>query len=420
MHTTSSVSIENLCSLLILLIIFASCGGSGSDNSSEQTPSTTTKNTSQEATEETPVQNSTEEQETVEPPQAVQDQPTDRVLKEYPNGLIATLSNEEVECLNANVDEMTLRQIEADLDAGRPLQQGALDALSTCNIANPEEAESTETSTETVQEVDPRATIVNITSLNQEGVSPHLEVVDSTTLRMFYSSEEAGGLAVDLCDYDLNCTRQGVVDFVQDLTLVETVDGVRRGYFVELNTETKNKEIWTAVVSEDGLTFSDKVPLGFIKGDYQAWGVPDAVLLPDGRVRIYWVDEPVGMAGERIVSATSETTKGVSFVKDSGYRFENGYVDLEVLKAEEGDWEAIFSFSPEKLPQTPQSLFYGTSTDGLSWEFSGIPISPLDMSYLDPTGVVLSDGSYLIVSAVASNELGTRKYTLYSMQMTLP
>ena len=99
---------------------------------------------------------------------------------------------------------MTLRQIEADLDAGRPLQQGALDALSTCNIANPEEAESTETVTETVQEVDPRASIVNITSLNQEGVSPHLEVVNSTTLRMFYSSEEAGGLAVDLCDYDLN------------------------------------------------------------------------------------------------------------------------------------------------------------------------------------------------------------------------
>ena len=406
--------------LLILFIIFAACGGSDSDNSTETSPSATSENTTQETTEETQSQNSTEEQGTVEPPQAVQDQPTDRVLKEYPNGLIATLSNEEVECLNANVDEMTLRQIEADLDAGRPLQQGALDALSTCNIANPEETESTETATETVQEIDPRASIVNIKSLNQEGVSPHLEVEDSTTLRMFYSSEEAGGLAVDLCDYDLNCTRQGVVDYVQDLTLVKTVDGVRRGYFVELNTETKNKEIWTAVVSEDGLTFSDKVPLGFIKGDYQAWGVPDAVLLPDGRVRIYWVDEPVGMAGERIVSATSETTKGVSFVKDSGYRFENGYVDLEVLKAEEGDWEAIFSFSPEKLPQTPQSLFYGTSTDGLNWEFSGIPISPLDMSYLDPTGVVLSDGSYLIVTAVAPNELGTRKYTLYSMQMTLP
>ena len=186
---------------LILLIIFAACGGSGSDSPTEPSPSTTSSSTNQETT---------EEQGTIEPPQAVQDQATDKILKEYPNGLIATLSNEEVECLNANVDEMTLRQIEADLDAGRPLQQGALDALSTCNIANPEEAESTETVTETVQEVDPRASIVNIASLNQEGVSPHLEVVDSTTLRMFYSSEEAGGLAVDLCDYDLNCTRQGL------------------------------------------------------------------------------------------------------------------------------------------------------------------------------------------------------------------
>ena len=172
--------------------------------------------------------------------------------------------------------------------------------------------------------------------------------------------------------------------------------------------------------SEDGLTYSEKTSLGFGDGGNLAWGVPDAVLLPDGRVRIYWVDEPEGMAGEKIVSATSETTKGVSFVKDEGYRLENGYVDFEVLRAEEGNWEAIFSFSPERLPSTPQSLFYGTSKNGLDWEFSGIPISPLDVSYLDPSGVLLDDGSYLIVSAVAPNELGTRKYTLYSMQMTLP
>ena len=405
--------------LLILFIIFAAC--SGSEDPVESSPSTTSPETTiQESTQEAPSQNSSEEQNNQEPPKATQDQPTDKVLKEYPNGLIATLSSEEIACLNENVDEMTMRQIEADLDAGRPLQQQALDALNTCNIQNPEEGGSEETVTEVVQEVDPRASIVNIASLNQEGVSPHLEVVDDTTLRMFYSSEEAGGLAVDLCDYDMNCTRQGVVKFVQDLTLIKTVDGVRRGYFVELNTETKNMEIWTAVFSDDGLSYSDKVSLGFIKGDKKAWGVPDAVQLPDGRVRIYWVDDADGMAGEKIVSATSETTKGISFVKDSGYRLENGYVDFEVLKAEEGDWEAIFAFSPEKLPQTPQSLFYATSSDGLSWEFSGIPISPLDMSYLDPTGVVLNDGSYLIVSAVAPNELGKRKYTLYSMQMTLP
>jgi hypothetical protein len=53
-----------------------------------------------------------------------------------------------------------------------------------------------------------------------------------------------------------------------------------------------------------------------------AWGVPDAVLLPDGRVRLYWVAESSGMRGEKIVSATSDTTDGTNFTQDSGYRLE--------------------------------------------------------------------------------------------------
>ena len=50
---------------------------------------------------------------------------------------------------------------------------------------------------------------------------------------------------------------------------------------------------------------------------------------------------------------------GVSFVKDScsGYRFENGFaLDLEVLKAEKGDWEANeptdYPLLDEKLPKS--------------------------------------------------------------------
>ena len=265
-----------------------------------------------------------------------------------------------------------------------------------------------------------KAALIDINDMKIIGVSPHMEVVDDTTLRLFYSSMEAGGLAVDLCDYNLNCTRQGAVERIQDLTIVETVDGIRRGYFVELNPNTKSKEIMTAVFSEDGLSYSNKISLGISDGGNMAWGVPDAVIIPDGRVRIYWVDEASGMAGEKILSTTSKTTQGIDFVKDDGYRFENGYVDFEVLKAEENDWEAVFSFSPERLPKIPQSIFYGTSNDGLDWEFTGIPISPLDMSYLDPTGVLLENGDYLIVSAVAPNEMGDREYILYKAILKRP
>ncbi len=399
---------------ILLFLIFVACSGGVEDEtvrvSVDSEPDKATVTTES---------NDTASSEATSPELLV----TDEVLKQFPNGFLSYLSKSELECLNTNIPIEVLLQIENDTTAGRPLIGGAIEALDSCDIPVPGKDSDSNNSYEeevTAPKVDPGASIVNIKNLNQEGVSPHLEIVDNNTLRMFYSSEEVLALAIDLCDYQLNCTRQGVLQRVQDLTLIETVDGVRRGYFVELNPDTKQKEIWTAVFSEDGLTFSDKTPIGFGDGGKLAWGVPDAVLLPDGRVRIYWVDDATGMAGEKIVSATSETTMGVSFIKDKGYRLENGYVDFEVLRAEEGNWEAIFSFSPEKLPVTPQSLFYAVSKDGLDWEFSGIPISPLDSSYLDPSGILLKDGSYLIVSAVAPNELGTRKYTLYSMQMKLP
>ena len=48
-----------------------------------------------------------------------------------------------------------------------------------------------------------------------------------------------------------------------------------RGYFV-VNPNTKSKEIMTAVFSEDGLSYSNKISLGISDGGNMAWGVPDA------------------------------------------------------------------------------------------------------------------------------------------------
>ena len=42
------------------------------------------------------------------------------------------------------------------------------------------------------------------------------------------------------------------------------------------------------------------------------------------------------------------------------------------------------------------------------------------MSYLDPTGVLLENGDYLIVSAVAPNEMGDREYILYKAILKRP
>ena len=77
---------------------------------------------------------------------------------------------------------------------------------------------------------------------------------------------------------------------MSDLTIIETLDGVRRGYYVALNPQTQQKDIFTAVFSEDGLSYSNETPLGFpVDQNEIAWGVPDAVLMPNGLVRVYWV-----------------------------------------------------------------------------------------------------------------------------------
>ena len=271
--------------------------------------------------------------------------------------------------------------------------------------------------------VDQVVTVKNIKSIDYYGTSSHLEIVDESTLRLFYN--DFGGVAVFLCSFDFNCEFQGSIQFITDLTLVETVDGERRGYFVEMNPNTMETGIFTAIFSDDGLSYSDKTPLGITaREDEVAWGVPDTVVMQNGLVRIYWVYTEDNFSPEKIASATSKTSKGVEFTIDPGYRVDNGYVDFEVLKAEEGDWRAIMSFTPHYLPDIPQSLFYATSKDGLDWEFSKERITEKDFSYLDPTGIPIDDKTYLIVMSGETNEMAdpmlNPNYQLFTAELKLP
>ena len=266
----------------------------------------------------------------------------------------------------------------------------------------------------------PRPTLTDIADLGTSGVSPHMERNDDGTLRLFYSSMEAGGTAVDLCSADLVCERQGAIQRVSDVTTLTTPAGERRAYLVEFDPNTNDKVIYTALISDDGLTLSGQTSLGISSEGAMAWGVPDAVVTPDGLVRLYWVEPGDGRASERIVSATSTDGTGTEFVRDDGDRTTGGYVDFEVLRAAEGDWLAVMSTSPENLPASPQAIYVGTSPDGITWNVDPAPLSSLDMSYLDPTGVEDENGNWLLVLAVAPNAMGERHYTMSKATLTLP
>ena len=259
----------------------------------------------------------------------------------------------------------------------------------------------------------------DIRSLNTSGVSPHIEASENG----FKLAYPAGGFTkIDDLSNGFQLTNRGTIDRISDLTVVTSGDGVRRGYYVELNPSTNEKEIFTAEISNDWLTLSNPVSTGFTDGGSMAWGVPDAVRLPNGKVRLYWVEDPPAGGREHrewIVSATSTDTKGTSFRMDPGQRTTGGYVDFEVLQAKTGDWIAVMSSTPETLPSQPQGIFVGTSKDGLGWDIRPENLAPKGMSYLDPTGVSISSNQWQLVMAESNNSLGDRDYTLVQTTLTM-
>ena len=259
----------------------------------------------------------------------------------------------------------------------------------------------------------------DIRSLKTEGVSPHIEA-SASGYKIAYPAD--GFTKIDDLSSSFQLTNKGTIDRISDLTVVTSGDGVRRGYYVEVNPTTKEKEIYTAEISEDWLTLSNPSSTGFTNGGSMAWGVPDAVRLPDGRVRLYWVEDPPAGGREHrewIVSATSTDSSGTSFNKDPGQRTTGGYVDFEVLQAKAGDWIAVMSSTPETLPSKPQGLFVGTSKDGLGWDVNPENLAPTSRSYLDPTGVAIGPNQWQLVLAKSSNSLGDRDYTLVQTTLTM-
>ena len=266
--------------------------------------------------------------------------------------------------------------------------------------------------------------LTNIKQLGELGVSAHIENDGDNNrekYQLFYTSSVRGGLAIDGLSSSWQLSQQGTINNVKDLTIVTLKDGTRRAYYVDLH------EIYTALISDDGLILSDISSTGISNTNENkktAWGVPDAVVLPDGRTRLYWVNDDTGfdtLADEFIVSATSTSSEGISFSVDEGKRVENGYVDFEVLQAKDNDWIAIMSSSPETVPAKSQGIYMGTSNDGLNWTINENNLAPTNLSYMDPTGILFSnsENKWKIIMSESELVLGDKDYSLVSADLIL-
>lgn len=245
-------------------------------------------------------------------------------------------------------------------------------------------------------------------NLGLSGVSPHVERVTGGD-RVWRADMVPSGTAVTLCNDAGVCAPEsfgtGPNGPVADFALAQTPSGIR-AYFKLIDMASNTQGVYSAPcltvdcleIGAASLTSSGMV----VSKDERAWGVPDPVRLPDGRIRIYIVESPVMSSScpEKVASYIS--SDGVSFTKEAGWRLEGGYVDTEVLRASDGDWVMIVADGPgcggTKGNQKPQQLYVTTSRDGLTWT-KPKGLTGTDRGRLDPTGYEVSPNVFRIYYA---------------------
>lgn len=244
-------------------------------------------------------------------------------------------------------------------------------------------------------------------NLNLSGVSPDV-IKTSKGDRLFRSAMVQTGTAVTICDNSGNCVEEtfstGSTGPVSDVTVAKASSGWRI-YFKKTDTTTQG--IYSAPCTNENCTSFGSATLTSsqmqVAKETKAWGVPDAVTLPDGRVRIYIVESPAGSGGscpEKVASYIS--TDGISFSKESGWRLTGGYVDTEILQTTKNNWLMILADGPgcggSKGSPKNQQLYISTSKNGLKWT-KPQTLTTAAQGRLDPTGYKLTKTSFRIYYA---------------------
>lgn len=207
-----------------------------------------------------------------------------------------------------------------------------------------------------------------------DGSVPFVHKLKDGRIRLYYCSR--GGILSAISNDGLSFTKEEGVRIssgtgfelqVCDPTIVDLPDGKMRMYYKGANSQNLGPgqsihKIYSAI-SQDGLTFQ-KEGLRIdseTNGDNGWASVPDAIALPDGRVRIYYVTAAKMEHG--IGSAIS--SDGLNFVKEPGIRVPN-LVDPALIKI--GDKYLLFAASiDERFAQVPKGIYYLESSNGLDF-----------------------------------------------------
>ena len=248
-------------------------------------------------------------------------------------------------------------------------------------------------------------------NLGIDAVSPHVERTNGAD-RVWYPSIPS--TAVVDCNEAGSCTAvPGVGRLGTDFTAITLPNGSRRAYYVEMIQGSGQKTVVSAAcATSECLSVGGSTAIAAdvaVSTNEKAWGVPDAVVTPDGKVRVYLVVTTSlnSSCPEKVRSYISDD--GISFTQESGFRLEGGYVDTEILRAKAGDWLMMTSTGPG-CGNGMQQLFITSSTDGLTWSKPQV-LTKDDKRRLDPTGYEVAPNVFRIYYSSAESRM-TQSYQL--------
>ncbi|MEK6894212.1 MAG: hypothetical protein AABX10_02000 [Nanoarchaeota archaeon] len=264
-----------------------------------------------------------------------------------------------------------------------------------------------EPSSEDIREVIPSESVAKTLSFSWEkdsgsritdGSVPFVHRLKDGKVRLYYCSSNQ--IVSAISGDGLTFTKEqgvrispgtGFESIVCDPTIVDLQDGKMRMYYKGADTMMGGPgnsihKIYSAV-SSDGLNFQ-KEGLRIdseTSGDSGWASVPDAIILPDGRVRLYYVT--AGNMQHGIGSAISDD--GLNFVKESGIRVDN-LVDPALVKI--GDKYLLFAASiNERFAKVPKGIYYMESSDGLNF---GEPVAVFQGNDVyDPSVLKIDDNN---------------------------
>lgn len=234
-----------------------------------------------------------------------------------------------------------------------------------------------------------------------DGSVPFVHKLKDGSVRLYYCKDNAILSAISKDDFTFTKEQgirispgSGFESIVCDPTMVDLPDGKMRMYYKGANSMVPGPgnsihKIYSAI-SSDGLTFQ-KEGLRIdseTNGDNGWASVPDSIMLPDGRVRLFYVTAAEMEHG--IGSAIS--SDGLNFVKEKDLRVKN-LVDPALVKL--GETYLLFGASiDERFNGLPKGIYYTVSSDGLNF---GDPISILqEDNVYDPSVLKIDDNTVMV------------------------